>query len=127
MLKKILLLTAALLFVTAGTAAAQDAYPPAGNGATVTITRAEPGQPITIRVQVFAPGTTVDFTLFSAPVHLGSAVADANGVATLTFTVPENTAPGTHTIEATGIGADGRPLTVRQTITVVADGAGTGS
>lgn len=125
MLKKTLLLGAALLFVMAGTAAAQDAdaYPPTpAESLTVSDTTPAPGQSITITACCFMPGTTVTFTLFSAPVVLGTATADAGGVATLVATIPADTTPGTHTIEATGIGIDGAPLTVTQTITVVAAG-----
>lgn len=128
MVKKILLLSAALLFVTAGTATAQDAYPPPeGEAITVSDATPAPGQQITIQACCFQPGSTVTFTLYSQPVTLGTATADANGVATLVATIPSNIAPGPHTIEATGIGMDGQPLTVTQQITVVAPGDGTGT
>ena len=121
MLKKILVLAAGLLLLGTGVAGAQQ-YPPAEESATVSDTTVEPGQPITIRVEGFQG--TVTFTLFSAPVVLGTATANSAGVATLTATIPENTTPGTHRIDATGTGLDGQPLTVSVNITVL--GAGTG-
>ena len=127
MIKRLLVLSAAVLFATAGVAGAQDAYSDDDTVA-VSDTAVEPGQPVTVSARTYCAGCPVTFTLFSEPVVLGTVDADANGVATLTFTVPEGTSAGTHTIEATGTGADGLPLTVRTTITVVAPGAaGTGS
>lgn len=123
MVKKILMLGAVLLFLTAGAAQAQT-YPPGGNTVTANDTTVTPGQSITLSAQVFQPGATVTFTLFSAPVVLGTATANSSGVATLTATIPSNTTPGTHTIEATGTGSNGQPLTVVLSITVA--GAGTG-
>ena len=128
MIKKTLLLAAALLFTTVGVAHAQDAYPPDGGAAiTVSDTTPAPGQTITIVARGFQPGTDVTFTLYSQPVNLGTATADAAGNATLQATIPANIAPGTHTIEATGIGADGLPRTVTLQITVVAPGGGAGA
>ena len=124
MVKRLLALGAVVLIAAAGPAGAQD-YPPGGDDVAVSDSSVEPGQPITISAQIFQPGTSVTFTLFSAPVVLGTATADANGVATITATIPTTAAAGTHTIEASGIGADGQPLTVTQTITVLgATGAG---
>jgi len=122
MLKKVVLLAAALVLVTAGTAAAQD-YPPAGDTVTVSDTTVEPGQSITLSARTFQAGSTVTFTLFSAPVVLGTATANSSGVATITATIPANTAPGTHTIEATGVDEAGNPLTVTTTITVLGGAA----
>jgi len=124
MVKKILVLAAGLVVAMAGPALAGDGYADE-DSATVSDTTVEPGQPVTVSAGTFCAGCPVTFTLFSAPVALGTVDANANGVATLTFTVPENTTPGTHTIEASGTGADGQPLTVTTTITVLgAAGAG---
>src|SRR5690606_38238020 len=58
MIKKTLLLAAALLFTTVGVAHAQDAYPPDGGAAiTVSDTTPAPGQTITIVARGFQPGT----------------------------------------------------------------------
>lgn len=127
MMKKTLVLAVALLIAMAGTAAAQT-YPPAGGGpVTVSDTTPTPGQAVTIVASGFQPGTDVTFMLYSQPVNLGTATADAAGTATLQATIPANIAPGTHTIEATGTGTDGLPRTVTLQITVVAPGgAGVG-
>lgn len=126
MMKRILLLAAAVLLLTAAPASAQDPYADddtiAVSDATVT-----PGQPITLSAKTFMPGTTVTFTMFSAPVVLGTATADANGVATITVTIPANTTPGTHRIEASGTGIDGQPLTVVTTIQVAGTATAPGS
>lgn len=50
----------------------------------------------------FDPGETVDFTLHSSPVDLGTATADSNGNVTFTATIPADTAAGSHQIIATG-------------------------
>jgi hypothetical protein len=127
MLKKILGLAAVVLFATAATAAAQ-AAPPSYNGRPSSVTVSdgvvEPGQTVKTSAQIFTPGATVTFTFFSAPINLGTAVADANGVATLEFKVPTGVEAGTHRIEASGLGANGQPLTVTTTIQVAAAGAG---
>lgn len=121
MIKKVLALTAVLLFATAGAAQAQT-YPPAGNGITANDTTVAAGDPITLTAQTFQAGASVTFTLFSVPEVLGTATANSSGVATLTTTIPAGTTSGSHTIKATGIGANGQALTVALSITV---GAGT--
>lgn len=74
----------------------------------------------------FLPGETVVFYLHSTPVLLGSAVADANGVATLRVTLPADAAPGSHHVQATG-GTSGRvaeiPLTIVAPKAAASDGA----
>lgn len=115
-----------LLFVAAGPAAAQTCYPPgsAGCSTTTTTTPLEitvsdqtiaPGQSITFRATGFRPGTTVTFTLDG--VVLGTAVADDEGVATLTTTLPAGTPPGRHTIIATGLDPAGQTRSVSLVIT----------
>ncbi len=123
MVKKILMLGAVLLFLTAGAAQAQT-YPPGGNTITSNDTNVTPGQAVTFTAQVFAPGSTVTFTLFSAPVVLGTATANSSGVATLTASIPSGTAIGAHTVEATGTGTNGQPLTVVLSLTVSTSGTG---
>lgn len=123
MTKRILALAAVLLSAMAGTAVAQT-YPPGGNTATANDTTVAPGDAITLSAQIFQPGSTVTFTLFSAPVVLGTATANSSGVATLTTTIPAGTAAGTHTVEASGTGSTGAALTVVLSITVLAGGTG---
>lgn len=124
MFKKTLALAAVLLFATAGIAGAQT-YPPADTpSVAVSDTTPAPGQPITITADGFLPGSTATFTLFSAPVVLGTATVNAQGVVSLTATIPANTTPGAHRIEVSGTGANGQPLTVVQNITVTGAAAG---
>lgn len=125
MIKKILLLSAGLLFAAAGTASAapaQDCYPLCSNGVTSSDTTVSPGESITLSARTFQGNVT--FTLFSEPVVLGTVAANSDGVATITTTIPANTSPGTHRVEATGTGVDGQPLTVVLSITVAGSGAG---
>src|SRR5512138_2371710 len=73
-------------------------YPPGQFGVFVSDTTVVPGQTITISAGIFASGSTVTFTFFSQPVTLGTATADADGVATIEATIPSDATPGTHTI-----------------------------
>ncbi|MCL2803898.1 MAG: Ig-like domain-containing protein [Micrococcales bacterium] len=50
----------------------------------------------------FQPGETVEAEMQSNPLKLGSKVADANGKVTWTFTIPQGTDLGTHSIVMTG-------------------------
>jgi hypothetical protein len=68
-------------------------------GSTTTVPAS--GQ-ITLVARDFEPGETVVFYLHSEPVLLGTAVADAAGVATLVATVPADVASGAHHVVATG-------------------------
>jgi hypothetical protein len=66
-----------------------------------------PGQTTTVAGTGFPPGQPVLVQLFSDPVTLGTATADATGAFRLVVTVPSATTPGVHTLVATGPG--GRP------------------
>ena len=48
------------------------------------------------------PGETVDVTLHSTPISLGSATADADGGVVKTVTIPADVEPGVHSIEMVG-------------------------
>jgi hypothetical protein len=50
----------------------------------------------------FQPGESVTGVMRSAPVDLGAVTADANGEVTLSWTVPANTAIGSHEVTLTG-------------------------
>lgn len=43
-------------------------------------------------------GDTLEFTLHSTPVVLGTTIAGVNGAYSVTLTIPSSTTPGTHTI-----------------------------
>jgi hypothetical protein len=74
----------------------------------------------------FVPGETVVFVLRSDPYVLGTAVADASGVATLPALVPAWIAPGAHTVYAIG-GTSGRWNTAPLQVTAPASADGTGT
>jgi hypothetical protein len=66
-----------------------------------------PGQTMDLVADGFQPGETVAFYVHSDPVYLGTAVADAHGIARLTATIPADLPVGAHTVIATG-GTSGR-------------------
>ncbi len=76
---------------------------------------------IVITVDHLQPGSTATFILVTpnGEVVLGTAVADANGRATLTFDLPPGTPVGQHTIIVRGINNYGVADEVRLTINVV--------
>jgi hypothetical protein len=74
------------------------------------------GQPVTLTGSGFPPGSAVTAQLFSDPVFLGSAVADAGGNLRLVVTIPVGTAPGLHTIRVSAAGT----TAVAETTVVVA-------
>jgi hypothetical protein len=81
-----------------------------------------PGQEMELVAEGFQPGETVAFYLHSDPVFLGTAVADANGVARLIAWIPEDVPAGAHTVVATG-GTTGRWANLAVTLAVPADTA----
>jgi hypothetical protein len=79
-----------------------------------------PGQEMELVAEGFQPGETVAFYLHSDPVFLGTAVADANGVARLMAWVPADVPAGAHTVVATG-GTTGRWADLAVTLAVPAE------
>lgn len=78
------------------------------------------GAEVTLVARGFVPGERVTFVLHSDPVVLGTAVADADGVATLTVELPTGVPAGAHTVIATGVDS-GRAADVGVTLTGAAD------
>lgn len=116
----------ALVALALAAPAGAQQYPPAQNSLTISDTTPTPGQTVSITAQTYTGSVTI--TMNSEPVVLGSATADSSGVANLSATIPANAALGTHTLVATGTGADGAPLTLTLSFTVVAaDGSGSGA
>lgn len=82
-----------------------------------------PAGPLVIGTQVTAtatglePGSSASFELHSDPVALGTAVADAQGTARLSFTVPKVDG-GAHQLVVTSRDASGTPGTVALAVTV---------
>lgn len=125
MLRRMLVIaaaTAAVLVVGAAPVGAQQ-YPPPNNTVTVDDVTPQPCQSVTVTAGTYSPGSTVEFTLASAPASLGSATADDGGVATLTAAIPDGTKAGEHTITASGANDDG-PLSQSITVDVVGSCAG---
>ncbi len=77
------------------------------------------GSGVVITAHGFAPGTTVDFWIYSTPHYLGSAIADKTGTATLHVTLDASLV-GVHHIQALGVGPQGQPRNLAQTITLTA-------
>jgi hypothetical protein len=124
MLKRLLVLSLATFAILTSTASAGN-YPAPRNSVVVDDASVGPGDDITITAKTFEAGSPVTFTLFSAPIVLGTVEAAADGVATLVASIP-SVPPGVHTIEASGTGEDGLPLTVSTEITVAGATAGGG-
>ncbi|MCW2581653.1 MAG: hypothetical protein JWQ53_443 [Klenkia sp.] len=82
------------------------------------ITSVTAGQKLTLQGAGFAPNSTVQLTLFSAPVSLGTVVTDENGSFSVEVTLPANLTNGTHTLVATGINPDGTTRNLVITVTV---------
>lgn len=70
--------------------------------ATLSATTVSPGGQLTVSGTGFTPGEPVDVTLHSTAVALGTVIADAEGAAALTFTVPADLEPGEHRVELVG-------------------------
>jgi hypothetical protein len=73
----------------------------------------------------FAAGAAITIGVYSTPVVIGHATADASGAFTVTVLAP--TTAGTHTFIATGIGPNGAPLYLEAGTVVTATHASAGS
>lgn len=91
--------------------------------ATVAAATVAAGRQQTITASGFTPGETVRGTLFSTPVDLGTVVADAQGVATFTFTLPAGLEAGPHSVTATGL-TSGATSTATFTVSAAVSAAG---
>jgi LPXTG-motif cell wall-anchored protein len=127
MIRRTLLLAGLLVVALAVPARAQ----PYAEGVTVSDAALEPGEAVTLSACCFLPGSEVVFSITSdalnpdvrGTVVLGTDLADQAGVATGTFTLPENIGPGPATITATGTGIDGEPLTYSTTVMIAGEPA----
>jgi hypothetical protein len=72
-----------------------------GGGSADGVT-AQPGDPVSLDAAGFAPDETVDETLHSTPVPLGSVTADGSGNVSATVTIPVSTPAGPHELLLTG-------------------------
>lgn len=119
-----LLLAVLAIGLAVSPAAAQ--YPPPGGGTTVSDTTVVPGQSVGITSPGWKPGSTADLDFLSAPVDVGDAGADGQGVIETTVRIPEEASSGEHHIRLTGTGQDGDPRQVRIRLLVLSTGAGAG-
>ncbi len=143
-----------LVALVAGPAFAQQnencvtTYPPGQQTCDIATSDSNPGpgDSFTITAEPFDPGTGANGTLTQdqgtalAPMAFDGAIlaqagavvldtdattVDSNGVATFTFTVPENAEPGPATVTASGT-LNGAPVTYTATITIAGEAAGSG-
>jgi hypothetical protein len=93
---------------------------PAGtaSGATLSTSSGPGGTTLTVNAGGFMPGSSAQIIFHSTPVVLASVKADGNGLVSASVTVPASAAPGDHTIEVSGVGADGSPRSVSASFTV---------
>lgn len=95
--------------------------PPAGEAKITVEGDAVLGGKITFAGTGFTPGASVNATVHSDPVDLGTFVAGADGTLSFGWTIPTDFAVGAHTIVITL--ADGSTITAAFTITAGAGGA----
>ena len=76
------------------------------------------GAAYTYTVSGFDPESSVEMSIFSDPISLGSTTADANGAVQGTISLPASVPEGTHTLVFSGTGSNGAPVTEYQTIEV---------
>lgn len=111
--------------VGAGTALAVGPY--GSTSATVSNSSPPAGGTVTVSAGGYQPGSQADYVAHSTPVDLGKATVDANGNVQKAVTIPASFAPGSHhTIDISGTGANGAPLTRSVSLTL-AGGSGSGS
>jgi hypothetical protein len=81
------------------------------------------GGRITFSGSGYQPSSTVVLAIYSEPVVLGSATAEADGTFTATVTLPDGYA-GEHTLLASGVDADGDPRYMTLALDIGAGGGG---
>ena len=123
-LLKVVFLTSGLVLGAAGVAGAVT-YPPGACALATSSTTVAAGGTVGFSTtgscggtEGFVPGTTVTVVLASGAVTLGTTTADVTGGISASFAIPANTAPGQHTITATGAAASGGTLSVSTSILV---------
>ncbi len=126
-MKRMFIVSGALLVFAAlplGPASAQ--YPPT---ATASIFLSDqtvfPGQRIVVSGEGWQARSQVTITFRSRPRVLATASVNRDGEFSTDVTIPGDASPGAHTVAASGVEADGSPVTVTATLEVVsAGGAG---
>jgi len=77
-----------------------------------------PGQAVTLVGTGFAPSSTVTLALYSTPIDLGDVTADATGAISQRLGLPTGLAPGSHTLLAIGVDAQGSGRQISLPLTV---------
>lgn len=91
-------------------------------GLTLSTYSPPPGGSVVATAAGYQPGSTATVDIQSTPTELGTGVANANGIATVTVTIPPNLAAGSHhVIKVTGVDPQGRPLVETANITLAAE------
>lgn len=112
------LVVALSLVVASARPAGAQTYGPQPLGITCTLSIGTGGISLACSTSGFQPGAQIAFMIFSTPMSLGNAVANASGQANLSATLPSGITPGDHRVEATGTAATGGVVTVATTVTV---------
>jgi hypothetical protein len=107
-----------LLLIALSNVALAQQYPPSSGGLAVSTSEASPGAEVTISGGGYAPNSDVTVTFESVPVVLAVVRADASGQFSARVRIPVDATPGTHTLRATGVDAQGRPRVLSATINV---------
>lgn len=96
--------------------------------ATVTVPREglRGGDTVPVTVSGLEPGQRVSGTLFSDPVDLGTATANADGVASLALVIPRDITPGAHTLEIRSEVVGELPIRIELSIAAAPAAAGVG-
>lgn len=68
------------------------------------------GRPALVQASGLMAGSQVQATVYSEPRVIGTGTADSAGQVSFRAVMPTDLEPGTHTVMATGIGPDGRPV-----------------
>lgn len=105
MIRRALLLAITLLVALAAPAFAQSYT----EGVTTDRASVTPGGQLGVSACCFPPGSTVTFSVGGAVLGIG--IANADGVASGTFTVPSNVAAGAATVTASATAPDGTVIT----------------
>ncbi len=108
----------ALAFL-AGSASAQQ-YPVQESALQVGTSQVRPGESVTVSGDGFAANSTVTVT-FDATV-LGTTQTRQSGAFSMTVTIPITASPGSHTLAATGVAANGATRRLASTVNVLGAG-----
>jgi LPXTG-motif cell wall-anchored protein len=113
-----------LTLAAPGMALAAPPYSPAG-APTLSTASPAPGGTVSVAGSGFRSGSRVRAVIFSEPVVLGTARANAAGEAAIAVTIPESFAPGSeHRLELQGVDPDGEVRILSRSITLAGGARG---